>query len=226
MAAAVGEASAIATFLQLGFSLAKVLTTYIDDVKDTPEEIASLAREIDSTLRHLEELNALIDYNKAARIWNANGEALAQQCRADSERIIHKLLKLLRKSGSSVAVDGLVTRQDIDISVSSRLSWPLLKQRLKVAKLELEQVRIKILLLGVLYTAKAGYVFFGSLMFHVVLTVTIDPLKLRELILPSASQSWCMMSVRQAEMYMTHGTKRAPLSSPFPADQQSGLLTS
>ena len=125
MAAAVGEASAIATFLQLGFSLAKVLTTYIDDVKDTPEEIASLAREIDSTLRHLEELNALIDYNKAARIWNANGEALAQQCRADSERIIHKLLKLLRKSGSSVAVDGLVTRQDIDISVSSRLSWPL-----------------------------------------------------------------------------------------------------
>jgi hypothetical protein len=66
--AGIGEVSAVATFLQIGFSLATTLTTYIADVKDAPDEIAGLASEIDSTLRHVGELDLLLLENEKRKV--------------------------------------------------------------------------------------------------------------------------------------------------------------
>ena len=156
--AGIGEASAIATFVPIGFSLATSLTTYIGDVKDAPDEIASLAVEIDATLRLVEELEVLLTSNKATGGWNDNGVAFAIKCRRDSERVISKLLKLLTKSKSSVAGTGAVSHKDIDISLFNRVLWPRFKPKVEVAKRELERTRIDILLARDLYKAKTGRV--------------------------------------------------------------------
>lgn len=150
-AGGIGEASALVTFLQVGFSLATSLTTYIGDVQEAPDEISALATEIDATLRQVEELDSLLELNKQTKAWNQNGVILAQKCRTDSERVITKLVKLLRKSGSVAPTQGTIGRQDIDISRFKSLQWPRFKPRLEVVKSELERSRINILLARDLY---------------------------------------------------------------------------
>jgi len=156
MAAGIGEASAIATFLQIGFSLAKTLSTYIADFKDTPKEISELAEEINLTLGHVEELNALLDRNQINPVWNGNGVKWAHKCRADSERLVQKLLKLLQNSGTSIPSNGTVGRQDIDISLFHRASWPRLRPQIELVQRELERNRVNILLLISFYESKAA----------------------------------------------------------------------
>lgn len=158
MAAGIGEASAIATFITIGFSLAKTLTAAIGDIQDAGDEVSALATEIDVVLRQVEDLDVLLKANRQTKGWNNNGVVLAQKCRDDSETIVNRLVDLLKKSGSSAPVNGTVGRQDVDLSLIRRINWARLTPRLEVTKRELERVRISILLARSLYTARLGYV--------------------------------------------------------------------
>ena len=156
-AAGIGEASAIATFLQVGFSLATTLTTYIADVKEAPDEISSLATEIDATLRQVQELDNLLSANEETKGWNENGVILAKKCRTDAEKVVEKLVKLSGKSGADTPKTGTVERKDLDISLFKKVSWPRFKPRVEVVKHELERTRIDILLARDYYNVKSKY---------------------------------------------------------------------
>ena len=157
-AGGIGEASAIATFLQVGFSLATTLTTYIADAKDAPDDIAGLATEIDATLRQVQELETLLSENEKTKGWNENGIIFAKKCRTDAERVVKKIVCLLRKSGTGLPEKGTIEREDIDISLFRRVGWLRFKPRAEVVKHELERTRIDILLARDLYKVKARYV--------------------------------------------------------------------
>lgn len=154
-AAGIGEASAIAAFIHIGFSLATTLTTYIADVKDAPDEISSLATEIDATLRQVQELDNLLKDNDKTKGWNQNGVVLAQKCRTDAEKSIEKIVKLLKKTGTEIPENGTIERKDIDISLFRRVGWLRFKPQVTVVKQELERTRIDILLARDLYNVKS-----------------------------------------------------------------------
>lgn len=156
MAAGIGEASAIATFLQVGLSIAKTLNTYIEDFRDAPTEVCDLANEINSTLWQVEVLNSLIASNDPSNGWSTKGVVFAQKCLAESEKIISKILKLLQKSGSSFETTKVVTRDSIDLTLFSQLKWPTFKPQLQKVKRRLECIRMDICLLCGMHKAISG----------------------------------------------------------------------
>lgn len=154
--AGVGEASALATFITLGFSLVKALDSYIGDVQEANDEVSALATEIDATLRQVQELEALLETNQITKGWNNNGVVLAEKCRDDSVKVVNKLVGLLKKSNAALPENGTIGRQDVNLSLFSRLQWPRFKPKLDVAKREVERTRIDILFVKSLYNAKLG----------------------------------------------------------------------
>src|ERR1700712_4740926 len=93
--AGIGEASAIIGVVQVGFSLARTLNTYIGDFKDSRESIIGLAAELDATIIQVKELNSLVISSKAA---SDGSKKLAEKCVKDSDRLIKKLVELLTKA--------------------------------------------------------------------------------------------------------------------------------
>lgn len=170
----VSEAAAVLGVVQLGFSLATTLNTYIADIRDGPEDIANLANQIEATVIHIEELNRLILENKNTRGWNENGVKLAKSCCSDLERSLFKLQRLFSKAGAGIA-SNIVTRDDIDISVFSRLTWPAHKERLACLKQELVAVKLNILFALALHEAHVGYGFapHGLTVFYCFTTAAI-----------------------------------------------------
>lgn len=156
MAAGIGEASAIATFLQVGLSIATTLNTYIADVRDAPTEVCDLANEINSTLWQVEVLNSLIASNDPSNGWSAKGVVFAQKCLAESEKIINNISTLLQKAGRSEEGATLVTRESIDLKLFSQLRWPTFKPQLEKVKRRLECVRMDICLLCGMHKAICG----------------------------------------------------------------------
>jgi len=164
--AGIGEASAIASFVTIGFSLTKSLTAVIGDIRGAGDDVSGLATEIDAVLRQVEELDVLLVDNMQSKVLSDNGVLLAKKGRDDSESIVNKLVNLLKKSGSAAPATGTVGRQEIDFSLIRRINWARLKPRLELTRRELEQVRISMLLVKTLYTAKGGYVKLRSLLAH------------------------------------------------------------
>ncbi|QIW94726.1 hypothetical protein AMS68_000244 [Peltaster fructicola] len=156
--AGVGEATAVWGALRIGFSIATVLTTYIADVREAKEDVRSLASELDSTLRHLEELDKLTDSNKQTKGWSENGEKLAENCKQDSIKVVNQLMTLLENSGNSVQIspDKDFKREDIDLTIFHKASWPVYKPQVEIVKKELQSIKMNILLARDVYKASAG----------------------------------------------------------------------
>jgi len=140
----------------LGFSLAKTLDAYIWDVQEAKDEVSALATEIDSTIRQVQDLDALLKTNRKSKGWNNNGIVLAEKCREDSLRVLKRLVDLLRKSNADLPKDGTIGRRDVNWSLFSHLQWPFFKPKLDVVKQQLERTRIDILLARSLYNAQLG----------------------------------------------------------------------
>lgn len=155
MAGGVGEASAVVTFLQVGFSLAITLTEYIDTAKEAPTEIASLAGEIESTLGHVAELDILLQENEKTKGWNERGVTFAKKCRLDAEAVIDKITDLLKRAGAGSLAKGATDRLKIDVPLLKKINWVRLKPRAEVVKRELERIGVKILLARDMYKAKS-----------------------------------------------------------------------
>ena len=120
--AGIGEVSAIASVISLGFSLATTLNTFISDVTDARDDISSLISDIEATVGQLRDLGKLIEKNETTKARSEDGLRNAKKCVTDCERIIVKLRKLLNKSAASTtSVE--VKRDEIDVSKLERSLW-------------------------------------------------------------------------------------------------------
>lgn len=160
-----GGVSAALQVAQTGLQLATTLNAYISDFKEGQDDIASLANLIDATIIHLQEIDRRIQENPATRGWNDSGLKLAQKCCSDCDKVIEKLSKLLKKSGAGKGVNGQVgngdigiKREDIDLTLFRRGTWPLQKPRFLAVKQELVNIKLDILICLQTYTAHVGYV--------------------------------------------------------------------
>ena len=144
--AGIGEASAIIGTIQVGFSLAKTLNSYVGAYKDATDDIVGLATQIDATLIQVEQLNKLCATSKTAKSLDDNVAKLAETCNSDSERTLKKLIHILAKAGVPNDLSCAVRPQDIDPSRFSRALWPLWKPQVEVVKRELDSIRLEILL--------------------------------------------------------------------------------
>jgi hypothetical protein len=143
--AAVGEASAIIGVVQVGFSLARTLTTYIGDYKDSRDSIIGLAAELDATIIQVKELNSLVISSKAA---SDGSRKLAEKCVKDSDRLIKKLIELLTKARLPEDPDAIISINPGDIILSrlTKAYWPFVKPQVDVVKSELHVMKTDILI--------------------------------------------------------------------------------
>lgn len=154
--AGIGEASAILSVTQVGFSFAKALNTYLSDVSDASDDISSLVSDIEATLGQLRDLGKLIEKNETTKAWTDDGLRNAKKCVTDCEKIIMKLRKLLKKSTASAASDE-VNRDEIDVSNFERALWPWIKPRLEERRRELQSIKQDIMIAYSAYMAQSGY---------------------------------------------------------------------
>ncbi|KAL8718075.1 MAG: hypothetical protein Q9181_008240, partial [Wetmoreana brouardii] len=154
--AGIGEASAIISITQVGFSLAKALNTYLSDVSDASDDISSLVNDIEATLGQLRDLGKLIEKNKTTKAWTDDGLRNAQKCVIDCQQIITKLRKLLKKSTAS-ATSEEVDRDEIDVNKLERALWPFIKPRLEVRRRELQSIKQDIIIAYSAYMTQFGY---------------------------------------------------------------------
>jgi hypothetical protein len=153
--AGIGEASAIIGIVQVGFSLAAALNTYVSEIREAREDILELASDIDSTFLQLQDLGKLIEQNESTKAWSDGGVKLAQKCVTDCQKAVAKLRKLLKKSTAS-AISGEVVRDEIDVTKLERALWPVYKPELLIRKQELRSIKQDILIAYASYNAKAG----------------------------------------------------------------------
>ncbi|KAI7287031.1 hypothetical protein KC345_g735 [Hortaea werneckii] len=147
------EASAILTFVQVGFSLARTFTTLIGEYREAPDELATLANAIVDTLAHIETIKRLLEENETTHGWNANGIDLATSCLQEAERLVKRIVTLLRKSGADIPPNDRIGPEDISISVLRRVAWSRFTGRIGKINESLAATRQKMLLILTLYRA-------------------------------------------------------------------------
>jgi hypothetical protein len=141
----IGEASAVIGVVQVGFSLARTLNTYIGDYRDSRDSIVSLASELDATIIQVKELNSLVASSNAA---SDGSKRLAEKCIKDSDRLVKRIVVLLTKARLPEDPDAIVNISPGDI-IPSRLTkayWPFVKPQVDVVKSELHVMKTDILI--------------------------------------------------------------------------------
>ncbi|KAI7349804.1 hypothetical protein KC354_g13068 [Hortaea werneckii] len=151
MPTGVEEASAILAFVQVGFSLAKTFTTLVGEYQEAPDELATLANAIVDTLAHIETVKSLLEENETTHGWNANGIDLATSCLDEAERLVKRIVTLLRKSGADIPPNDRIGAEDITISVMRRVAWSRFTGRIGKINESLAATRQKMLLVLTLY---------------------------------------------------------------------------
>ena len=76
--------------------------------------------------------------------------------------MLNSLRRTLSKSGAEIPTSEVVKRDEINLSLFDRLTWPWLKPRLAASKQELQAVKIDILIALNTYKANVGYVLSGT----------------------------------------------------------------
>jgi len=153
--AGIGEAIAV---VQVGFSLAQTLSTYIGDYKDSRDSIIGLAGQLETTILHVRELNTLVRSSEAAGSVSEDSRKVAENAVTNSKRLIEKLVKLLTKADLPDDPDAIINikPEDIDVRTLTRLSWPRLKPKIDVVNLELQSMKTEILLARNCIQAQTG----------------------------------------------------------------------
>lgn len=156
--AGIGEASAVIGVVQVGFSLARTLSTYIGDYKDSRDSIISLAVQLETTILHVRELNTLVRSNEAAGSVSEDSRKVAENAVTSSKRLIEKLVKLLTKADLPNDPDAILNIKpgDIDVRTLTKFYWPLVKPQVDVVNLELQSMKTEILLARSCIQAQTG----------------------------------------------------------------------
>jgi hypothetical protein len=156
--AGIGEASAIIGVVQIGFSLARTLSTYVGDYKDSRDSIIGLAVQLETTILHVKELNTLIRSKEAAGSVSEDSRKVAENAVTNSKRLIEKLVKLLTKADLPDNPDAIVNIKpgDINVRTLTKFTWPLIKPEVDVINLELQSMKTEILLARSCIQAQTG----------------------------------------------------------------------
>ncbi len=144
--AGIGEASAILAVAQIGFVLSNTLIAYIGEVKGAHSRINSIGNEIQTTSERLKEIGQLVEKNRQNPILSQASITSAVRCSSECRDIIDDVKKILCKSELSQK-SGAPEKDEIDISLFSRLTWPILKRKLEIPRVELQRIKIDLLLI-------------------------------------------------------------------------------
>lgn len=156
--AGLGEASAIIGVVQVGFSLARTLNTYVGDYKDSRDSIINLAVQLETTILHVRELNTLIRSREAAGSVSEDSRKVAENAVTHSKRLIEKLVRLLTKADLPDDPDAIINIKpgDIDVRTLTKFYWPFVKPQVDVVNLELQSMNTEILLARSCIQAQTG----------------------------------------------------------------------
>jgi hypothetical protein len=143
---ALGGVSAVIAVVDLGFSLAAALNTYVTQVSTASDDVSNLSSEIEATLAHLRGLGNLVKKNEETKAWDNDGLELAKLSIKDCEKIIIKLRRLLQKANWKRGDDDLggFEKNEIDLGKFERATWPRLRPDLEACKVELQRIKLNI----------------------------------------------------------------------------------
>ncbi|ERF72671.1 hypothetical protein EPUS_09261 [Endocarpon pusillum Z07020] len=138
----VGEASAILTVAEAGFSLASKLKDLLDDYKSATNVIQSLRQELQTTSSSLENLGKLAEQNG---LQNQNGVSDTRALTARCQKTISEIENLLRLE--SAPLSSALDSPGREMTRSDRMKWAFSKPKVKVLRAELAAVKLDIMLL-------------------------------------------------------------------------------
>lgn len=144
--AGIGEASAILAVAQIGFALSTTLIAYIGEVKGAHSRINGIGNEIQTTSERLKDIGQLVEKNRQNPILSQASITSALRCSSECRDIIEFVKNTLCKSEwpqKSEAPEKI----EIDISLFSRFMWPMLKRKLEIPRVELQRIKIDLLLI-------------------------------------------------------------------------------
>ncbi|KAK5717169.1 hypothetical protein LTR15_009058 [Elasticomyces elasticus] len=154
--AEVGAVASIIGIITFGFSLATQITTYIGDFEDASEDITNLAGEVNSTFRHIEQLQALVDSHATTKAFSDSGILEAEACEVKARQLADRLWKLIKKSNATFPPDGKLSADQLNITIFSKALWPRFKPRVDQHKHELVVLNTNILICMVGYRLQIG----------------------------------------------------------------------
>ncbi|KAK4913314.1 hypothetical protein LTR49_018387 [Elasticomyces elasticus] len=154
--AEVGAVASIIGIITFGFSLATQITTYIGDFEDASEDIKSLAGEVSSTFRHIEQLQALVDSHATTKAFSDSGLLEAEACKVKARQLADRLWKLVKKSNATFPPDGELSADQLNITIFSKALWPRFKPRVDQHKHELVVLNTNIMICMVGYRLQIG----------------------------------------------------------------------
>lgn len=144
--AGIGEASAIISVVQFGFSLATQLKNYYDDFHDAGEDITNLANSLTSVCSNAQELQKLIDKDVLEHGFTPHASLDAQTCCMQTQKLADKLWKMVCKPNKGEFPKGrMVVKDDIEFN-KFRFQWPLWKPQVEKHKAELNYLDLKIMM--------------------------------------------------------------------------------
>ena len=144
--AGIGEASAILSVAQIGVSLSKTLTKYIEEVKGAPSHIQSIGNEILTTSERLKDIGELVSQNPQTKAFSEEGISSAVRSSTECHQIIKEVKNVLYKGGwQDYPTES--DKDELDTSLFSKLRWPLAKIKLEVPRAELQRIKLDLLLM-------------------------------------------------------------------------------
>jgi hypothetical protein len=171
MAEAIGTASAIVGIVSFGLELASALQTFISAVQEAEERLTAIAQEIGATAAALQQLQTLIDRDKAEetenrRVFKDAGldeiVSLAGKC----HKVYETIAELLGKAAGTEAKNGANDDKDDGtngisfesstsnrmqnvtvrvISLGRRMRWPWLEPRITRCHEQLRWLKMSLL---------------------------------------------------------------------------------
>ena len=140
--AGIGEASAILTVAEAGFSLASKLKDLLDDYKNATNVIQSLHQELQTTSSSLENLGKLAEQNG---LQNQNGVSDTRAVTARCQKTISEIENLLRLE--SAPLNSALDNPSKEMTRSDRMKWAFSKPKVEVLRAELAALKLDIMLL-------------------------------------------------------------------------------
>ncbi|KAK4892418.1 hypothetical protein LTR27_009074 [Elasticomyces elasticus] len=150
------EAAAILTFVEVGFSVAKALKTYIENYRDAPSDVKQLARDLESAMGYVKELEAMLAENAKKTVLAPGALSEAQRCIHHANVVVKALVGLLSRGNKQEVSAEPLKPEDLDMSRLQQMTWPLQKNAFVKVKNELHSLTSKIMIFLALYASKAS----------------------------------------------------------------------
>lgn len=141
--AGVGEASAILTITQFGFTFASRLADFIGDYKDAGNLMKTISDEVEATSTPLQQLGELIKQNG---LQNPKAVSDAASLARRFNITISEIRSILKMD--DISLDGTSSNKETALSKRDRLRWASLsKSKLEIPRAQLGRLKMEMTLL-------------------------------------------------------------------------------